>query len=121
MTYRCHADVHRWTPPRGQETGHVPEGLVIAVGDRASAHKESVELGELTRAEGALDIRDPVVESEALHLVIPLPLVAPETGGIADDAVGPEGPGSLCERGVIRQDGPTLARRDVLDGVERER
>lgn len=104
----------------GQQ-GRGAEGGVVAGGERAAAGDEPRQLGELAQAERALEIGDAVVEAEGALFVVPGSVVGSKARGIAGDAVGAELAELAVEGLVVGEYRAALARRDVLDRVERER
>ena len=92
----------------GQDDGQVAQALAVRRGDPRSFGQELVEARELGRADRAEEVGETVVETGRGHVVA----VAP--------AVVAQAPHGLGDAVVVGRDGPTLARRDDLAGMERE-
>ena len=70
-------------------------------------------------AQGALDVRDPVVVAELHHFVEPGPGLLP-LAMVRGDAEAPELAHGRCVLRIVRDDHAALARGHVLDRVEAE-
>ena len=88
---------------------------MIPCGDLSPSLNKPVETPQLRKAEGGLDVGDPVVEAEIEHLEVPAPL---SWLTVAGNPMGSKPPETVCKLRMIGQDHSPLAGCDRFDEVE---
>src|SRR5687767_10083060 len=95
------------------------ELTTIALGDRRPPRDEARELPHLRETQRALEVGEPIVESELVDLVVPGP-VALGQRGVSTNPMMTEAPHAVRQVRRAREHHSALAGGDVLDRMEAE-